>query len=89
MLTELRPEPSNPYDPNAVRVLIRGRLVAYLCREDAIRFGEEMAAAGRPGEGARCAAKIVGGWRTNQYDEGYFGVRLGIPGWGPFTLAID
>jgi hypothetical protein len=84
---ELVPEPSNPYDPNAVKVLIARRLVGYLSRADAVRFHAEMALAERPGEGARCAAKINGGWRTNQYDEGCFGVRLGIPGWGRFTLG--
>lgn len=83
----LVPEPSNPYDVNAVKVTIQGRLVGYLSREGAVRFHAEMAAAGRPGEGAQCAAMIKGGWRTNQYDEGSFGVSLGVPGWGKFTLA--
>jgi hypothetical protein len=83
---ELVPEPDNAYDENAVKVLIGRQLVGYLCREDAVRFHEEMKLAGRPWEGARCAANIKGGWRTNQYDEGSFGVYLGIPGRGRFNL---
>ncbi len=31
----LLPEPDNPYDPNAIRVLIDGRVVGYLSRDDA------------------------------------------------------
>lgn len=83
----LIPERNNPHDANAVKVMINGRNVGHLCRDDAVRFREEMATAGRPGHGARCAAKIAGGWRTNQYDEGLFGVRLGVPGRGRFTLV--
>ena len=84
---ELIPEPDNSYDSNAVKVVIGRRLVGYLCREDAVRFHEEMALAQRSGEGAVCAAKINGGWRTNQHDEGSFGVRLGIPQRGRFALG--
>lgn len=32
-------EPTNPYDPNAVRVEIKGQLVGYLSRQDAIGYG--------------------------------------------------
>jgi hypothetical protein len=35
----LVPEPTNPHDPNAVRVEIDGELVGYLSREDAVRYG--------------------------------------------------
>lgn len=35
---ELGPEPDNPVDRNAVRVLIDGRLVGYLSREDAVVY---------------------------------------------------
>ena len=83
----LVPEPTNPHDANAVQVLIRGSLVGHLSRDDAMRFHAEMALASRPGEGARCAAMINGGWRTNQHDEGSFGVRLGVPGRGRFILG--
>lgn len=35
---ELVPEPDNPHDRNAVKVLIDGRLVGYLSREDALVY---------------------------------------------------
>jgi hypothetical protein len=84
----LIPEPDNPYDINAVKVVVQGLHVGHLSREDAVRFHEEMALAGQPG-GARCAARLDGGWRTNQHDEGSFGIRLGIPGRGRFTLTAE
>lgn len=33
-----QPQPDNPYDPNAVQVLIAGALVGYLSRADAILY---------------------------------------------------
>jgi hypothetical protein len=30
---------------------------------------------------ATCKSRVQGGWRTNQYDEGHYGVRLAIPTW--------
>jgi hypothetical protein len=35
----LEPEPENPHDPNAVKVLVDERHVGYLSREDAERYG--------------------------------------------------
>ena len=35
----LEPEPSNPHDPNAIKVLVQDRLVGYLSRDDALRYG--------------------------------------------------
>jgi len=37
---------------------------------------------------ALCAPKIVGGWRTNQYDAGRFGVYLAIPRRGRINFGI-
>lgn len=86
-LAELRPEPDNPYDENAVQVVIEKSLVGYLSRANAVRFHHEMATAGFAGSGAICGAKIDGGWRTNQHDEGSFGVKLALPGRGRFDLS--
>jgi len=36
-----------------------------------------------------CGAQVVGGWRTNQYDEGYYGCHLNINGRGPVVLSTD
>jgi len=72
-------EPSNPYDSNAIAVMISGNTVGYLPRDQASRVAAQMA---EDGIGrAACRARIVGGWRTNQYDEGSFGVRLAVPCW--------
>ena len=73
------PEPTNPYDPNAHKVMINGLLVGYLPRDEAKRFKTQARNAGIAGQAVEVAALISGGWRTNQYDEGFFGVRLGIP----------
>jgi len=35
----LEPEPDNPHDPEAVKVLLEGRHVGYMSREDARRYG--------------------------------------------------
>lgn len=78
-------EPSNAYDPNAVMVMIDGRRVGYLAREQAKRVGGYMRAARL--DRAICDARIQGGWRTNQHDEGHYGVRLAIPSRGEVGFA--
>ena len=35
----LEPEPTNPHDANAIKVVVEGRLVGYLSRDDALRYG--------------------------------------------------
>jgi hypothetical protein len=82
----LLPDADNPQDANAVKVVVQGRLVGYLSRADAVRFREQMARTGRRG-GARCAAKINGGWRTNQRGQATFGIRLGVPTRGCFEFG--
>lgn len=63
-------ENDNKHDPNAVRVDINGLTVGHLSRADAQQYRATV------GKSGQCAALIVGGWRTNQYDEGDFGVKL-------------
>jgi hypothetical protein len=36
IVASLLPEPRNPYDPNAVKIVINGLLVGHLSREDAL-----------------------------------------------------
>ncbi len=84
-IATIRPDPSNSFDANAVEVLIGGRRVGFLAREDAPRMKEALSALGLGS--ATCGARINGGWRTNQYDEGHFGVKLAIPGWGPLDFG--
>lgn len=79
VVADLSPEPSNPYDKNAVMVSVSGNKVGYLSREDAPRYLQALRDAGFDGRSVKVAAKIVGGWRTNQHDAGHFGVKLAMP----------
>jgi hypothetical protein len=74
----LRPEPTNPYDKNAVKVEVAGLTVGYLSREDAINYLKELADLGFRGKATTCRAKIVGGWSNNR-STGSFGVKLDLP----------
>lgn len=85
-LAELRRDPSNRYDSNAVGVWIMGRKVGHLGRDQAGRVSEQMDAASLAV--VACDAQVRGGWRTNQYDEGQFGVRLAVPTMGWIDLGI-
>ncbi len=79
-VAELRPEPDNPYDGNAIAVDIDGQHVGYLPRREAAThrrlIDRAIAQQGR----ATCGAVINGGWRRPEGDpegsEGFFGVRL-------------
>lgn len=83
---QLVPDPGNPHDPNAVRVEIDATQVGFLGRDDAARYVSELASAGLAGRTVHCAAKIVGGWKTNQHDAGHFGVCLAIPKRGTISF---
>ncbi|WP_211242017.1 HIRAN domain-containing protein [Roseivivax halodurans] len=79
-------DPSNPHDSNAVKVTIEGRLVGHLPRDQAERVSAQMAEDGIAA--ANCRARIKGGWRTNQHDEGLYGVSLGINSWGWIDFGL-
>lgn len=70
-------EPGNKYDSNAVSVSVEGFKVGYIGRDENERIGKALRNAGL--ESAECRARIQGGWRTNQHDEGNYGIRLAIP----------
>lgn len=73
----LLPEPSNPYDPNAVRVLIpTGGTVGYLSREDAVAYRPAIDRLAAVGKLLGCRASLSGGWDRGPGDRGSFGVRL-------------
>lgn len=72
-------EDTNPYDPNAVQVLIAGCVCGYLNRENARAYRKQLKKAGQPDITASCKAMIVGGWERVQNDHGRFGVRLDLP----------
>jgi hypothetical protein len=65
-------EPDNPHDPNAVAVIIRKAKVGYLPAEKAAVYRSKLPDVAE----AKCWAVVVGGWRTNQHDEGSCGVYL-------------
>jgi len=72
-------EPSNPHDPNAVRVEIDGDLIGYLRRDNAARYRADLAAAGTPDATVQCKVRIVGGFETASGERASFGVRLDLP----------
>jgi hypothetical protein len=81
----LLPEPSNPYDPNAVKVVIitgpsAGR-VGYLSRENAVAYRPIIDRLAALGKVAACRASLQGGWDRGSDDRGSIGVvlRLGTP----------
>jgi hypothetical protein len=81
----LLPEPANPYDPNAVRVVIasssKAGRVGYLSREDAVAYRPIIDRLAALGKVAACRASLQGGWDRGQDDRGSIGValRLGTP----------
>jgi hypothetical protein len=82
-------DPANRFDPNAVRVEIEGKTVGYIPAEKALRVGVLMREQGI--KTANVEAQIRGGWRTNQYDQGHFGVQLKMPrsGWIDFGVGAE
>lgn len=80
-------DPENRFDPNAVRVEIDSRIVGYLPATESKRIGGLMRAQGV--ETATVEAQVRGGWRTNQHDQGFLGVRLKMPrsGWVDFGVG--
>jgi len=79
----LMPEPSNPYDPNAVRVVVLtasagGAMIGYLSREDAVAYRPVIDRLAAQGRLAACRASIGGGWDRGSGDRGNFGVRLSV-----------
>lgn len=72
------PEPTNPYDPNAVMVIIDGLKVGYLSRDDAaayIPFLQQHIGSTPP---VRCDAMICGGWSRGRRGSGHYGVKLDL-----------
>lgn len=70
---------SNPYDPNAVRVDIKGMTVGYLSKEVAPHFREHMTSLGHRSTSFQCRANIRGGWDRGGGDTGHYGVWLELP----------
>ena len=73
---EVRREPGNVHDTNALQVWIAGRLVAYIPRDEAAVYAPAMDAVAMAS--LPCAAEIRGGWKDGS-DEGSFGVVVWLP----------
>lgn len=65
-------EPDNPHDRNACAVMIDGRKVGYLSKEDA---KDQVSFRQSPGFSLSAKALIMGGWSDHR-GEGSYGVRL-------------
>src|SRR6266511_90440 len=62
----LSPEPDNPYDSNAVAVLVEGLKVGHLAREDASALHTQLVRiAQEHGCSVACRGEIVGGWHRS------------------------
>jgi hypothetical protein len=57
-IAELIPEPENPHDPNAIKVLIDGLQVGHLSRQNAIKHGPRIRAMLERGEPTICDAYV-------------------------------
>lgn len=68
---ELIPEEDNPYDKDAVRVVIQHETVGYLSRQDAKTYRNRFGS-----KSISCKANIRGGWDRGGGDTGNFGVWL-------------
>jgi len=77
-IATLVPEPSNPYDRNAVRVDINNLTVGYLSRGDAPLFLKRLADHGLTGCTTSCEATICGGFLMDDGTRAYYGVTLAI-----------
>jgi hypothetical protein len=84
----LLPEPWNPYDSAAVRVLIvatqssqKSGRIGYLSREDAVAYRPIIDRLATLGKVMGCRASLQGGWDRGADDRGSIGVvlRLGTP----------
>lgn len=77
----LMPEPENPKDSAAIAVLIEGRLVGYLSRENARAYRPVLDLVEAKGLGVGCHASLIGGWDRGSGDRGSIGVvlHLGSP----------
>jgi hypothetical protein len=72
------PDDDNPYDTNAVEVIVRERTVAYVPRNRCMEFRGFIDRARAHGRFLAAHAVIVGGWDRGGDDVGHFGIYLDI-----------
>jgi hypothetical protein len=66
----LVPEPDNPYDPNAISVRVRGHVVGYLSKEDAVRYRDPIHRIVASGHEATTTARIWAVVRNSYENQG-------------------
>jgi len=76
VMIQLKREPTNPYDKNAVQCLIEGKLVGYIDRQDAPALQDVLRQREKKGLKAEVPGYIIGGWKRPG-SEGNYSVRLG------------
>ncbi|MDO8458528.1 MAG: HIRAN domain-containing protein [Burkholderiaceae bacterium] len=78
-IATLMPDNDNKFDKNAVRILVAGRTVGYLTREDAPRFRRRLSSC-KLGSTAltTCDALVVGGFAKKNGDTASYGLQLDI-----------
>ena len=74
----LVPEPTNPYDKNAVAVQLSGRTVGYLSRETARSYCSNLKKRGLKNARLSVAAVVRGGWINDDGEIGMYGVWLDL-----------
>jgi hypothetical protein len=72
-------EPTNPYDPNAVRVEVDGLTLGYLSRHSAPAFRSMLRSRFGNADRAIASGIVRGGWYRGSDDQGDFGVTLDVP----------
>ncbi len=75
---ELLLEDDNPYDDQAVAVLLDGAKVGYLSRDNARLFRAELGGDLASARKILCKGRVRGGWSRGPRDRGHFGVTLDI-----------
>lgn len=71
-------EPKNPFDANAVAVLIKRQKVGYLSRADARAFRKRLGETGNPVRTTTCSAIIRGGGVRDDGERMFYGVWLDL-----------
>lgn len=77
-VAELVPDDRNEHDAEAIAVRIRGQIVGFVPRKTASDLRVELARINPIGGSVGCYAKIGGGWRADDGDEGSYGVKISL-----------
>jgi hypothetical protein len=77
-IAELTFDDRNTHDPNAISVSVNGQIVGFIDRGEAEAMRASIRTLNPERARMRCHAKIVGGWRSDDGDEGHYGVKLAI-----------